>query len=110
MAGLQSDGIWVSYLDRNYAGSNSEIVFHHEMVHVLDSRLGGELRPTILVEGLAVYLSGGHFKYEPLIPRAAALLPAEPGCLPLDQVQSTSAIRTRSLRIRSISPASAVVR
>ncbi|HSQ28159.1 MAG TPA: hypothetical protein VLM80_13635 [Anaerolineales bacterium] len=88
--GFAADGIWVSYLDRNYAGSNSEIVFHHEMVHVLDSRLGGELRPTILVEGLAVYLSGGHFKYEPLIPRAAALLPAELGCLPLDQVQSAA--------------------
>ncbi len=87
--GFASDGIWISYLDRNYAGSNSDIVFHHEMVHVLDGRLGGELRPTLLVEGLAVYLSGGHFKPEELIPRAAALLPAEPGCIPLDQVQSS---------------------
>jgi hypothetical protein len=44
------------------------------MVHLLDSRLGGELRPVLLVEGLAVYLSGGHFKPELLVPRAAALL------------------------------------
>jgi hypothetical protein len=44
------------------------------MVHYLDNQLGGELRPTILLEGLAVYLSGGHFKPEPLMPRAAALL------------------------------------
>lgn len=85
--GFASNGIWISYLDRNYTGSNSEIVFHHEMVHVLDGRLGGELRPTLLVEGLAVFLSGGHFKQETLIPRAAALLPAEPGCIPVDQVQ-----------------------
>ena len=80
--GFASDGVSVSYLDRNYAGSNSDIVFQHEMVHILDSRLAGELRPTALVEGLAVYLSGGHFKREPLFPRVAALLPAEPGCIP----------------------------
>ncbi|MFO7622860.1 MAG: hypothetical protein R6V73_00790 [Anaerolineales bacterium] len=72
--GFASDGISVSYLDRNYAGSYVEMVLHHEMVHILDSRLGGELRPTILVEGLAVYLSGGHFKPEAILPRAAALL------------------------------------
>lgn len=36
--------------------------------------LGGDLRPTIFLEGLAVYVAGGHFKPEPLIPRAAALL------------------------------------
>jgi hypothetical protein len=72
--GFASDGISVSYLDRNYAGSYIEMVLHHEMVHILDSRLGGELRPTILVEGLAVYLSGGHFKPEAILPRAAALL------------------------------------
>ena len=72
--GFASDGISVSYLDRNYAGSYFEMVLHHEMVHILDSRLGGELRPTILVEGLAVYLSGGHFKPEAILPRAAALL------------------------------------
>jgi hypothetical protein len=44
------------------------------MIHWLDGQLGGELRPSILQEGLAVYLSGGHFKEEPIIPRAAALL------------------------------------
>lgn len=86
--GFAANGVWISYLDRNYTGSNSEIVFHHEMIHVLDSRLGGELRPSLLVEGLAVYLSGGHFKREPLIQRAAALLPAEPGCMPVDQAAS----------------------
>jgi len=72
--------ISVSYLDRNYAGSDPALVLHHEMVHLLDNRLGGDLRPTILVEGLAVYLSGGHFKQEPLLPRAATLLSPLAGC------------------------------
>jgi hypothetical protein len=72
--GFASNEIYVSYLDRNYAGNDFGQVLHHEMVHILDSRLGGELRPTILVEGLAVYLTRGHFKQEPLMARAAALL------------------------------------
>ena len=83
--GFAADEIAVSYLDRNYASTNPEIVIHHEIAHILDARLGGELRPSILVEGLAVYLSGGHFKPEPLLPRAAALLPPEPGCASLEQ-------------------------
>jgi hypothetical protein len=81
--GFASGEIAVSYLDRHYAGSGFETVVHHEMVHLLDSRLGGQLRPTLLVEGLAVYLTGGHFKPEQLRARAAALLPPQPGCTPL---------------------------
>ncbi len=82
--GFTTDEVAVSYLDRNYAGSQTAIVLHHEMIHALDSRLGGEFRPSLLVEGLAVYLTGGHFKIEALMPRAAALLdswgnPPEPG-------------------------------
>jgi hypothetical protein len=72
--GFADDAISISYLERNYAGSSPEIVLHHELVHKLDSQLGGDLRPTFFIEGLAVYLSGGHFKPEPIIPRAAALL------------------------------------
>lgn len=72
--GFASGDIYISYLDRNYAGTEFGLVLHHELVHILDSRLGGDLRPPILAEGLAVYLTGGHFKLEPLIPRAAALL------------------------------------
>ena len=72
--GFATGEIYISYLDRNYAGSDFDLVLHHEMVHILDARLGGELRPAIFAEGLAVYLSGGHFKPEPLMPRAAALL------------------------------------
>ncbi|HJW91961.1 MAG TPA: hypothetical protein VJ436_15105 [Anaerolineales bacterium] len=72
--GFATDEIYVSYLDRNYAGNDFGQVLHHEMIHLLDSRLDGELRPTILLEGLAVYLARGHFKLEPLMARAAALL------------------------------------
>ena len=72
--GFASNEMYISYLDRNYVGNSLDMVLHHEMVHILDRRLGGELRPTILIEGLAVYLTGGHYKPEDLIPRAAALL------------------------------------
>jgi len=73
--GFASTEMYISLLDRNYAGNNLETVLHHEMIHILDLRLGGELRPSMLIEGLAVYLTGGHYKPEELIPRAAALLP-----------------------------------
>jgi hypothetical protein len=71
--GFTTDSVFVSYLDRNYAGSTTAQVLHHELTHRLDSQLGGGYKPSILVEGLAVYISGGHFKQEPLLPRAAAL-------------------------------------
>jgi hypothetical protein len=72
--GFASDGIYVSYLQNNYAGSTAGQIIHHEMVHWLDRQLGGDFKPSILQEGLAVYLSDGHFKVEPILPRAAALL------------------------------------
>jgi hypothetical protein len=50
------------------------MVVHHEMIHAIDGHLGGDFRPTIFVEGLAVYLTGGHYKPEPLMPRTATLL------------------------------------
>lgn len=79
--GFAGEEISISYLDRNYANSHSDLVLHHEIVHKLDALAGGELRPTLLSEGLAVYLTGGHFKPEPLLPRAAVLLPPQPGCV-----------------------------
>lgn len=44
------------------------------MIHALDARLGGSLRPTMLLEGLAVYMTGGHFRRQPILADAAALL------------------------------------
>jgi hypothetical protein len=71
--GFASSEIYISYLDKNYAGNDVAQVLHHEMIHILDKHLGGELRPSLLIEGIAVYHSGGHFKKEPLMPKAAAL-------------------------------------
>ena len=71
--GFTWGGIYISYLDRNYLGSDMPILFHHEFVHYYDALLGGSYLPSMLQEGLAVYLTGGHFKPEPLLPRAAAL-------------------------------------
>jgi hypothetical protein len=72
--GFTWNGIYVSYLDDNYIGNDMDILFHHEFVHFYDSALGGGYRPSILQEGLAVFLSGGHFKPEALGPRGAALI------------------------------------
>jgi hypothetical protein len=73
--GFTSSEISVSYLDRNYASNSWALVVHHEMIHAIDGHLGGDFRPTIFVEGLAVYMTGGHYKPEPFMPRAATLLP-----------------------------------
>jgi hypothetical protein len=72
--GFTWDGVYISYLDGNYVGNEMDIVLHHEFVHYYDGWIGGGYRPSIFQEGLAVYLSGGHFKPEPIVPRAAALL------------------------------------
>jgi hypothetical protein len=71
--GFASDEIAISYLDRNYASNDLAQVLRHELLHILDGRLGGGYRPSLFVEGLAVYFSGGHYRQEPLLRRAAAL-------------------------------------
>lgn len=72
--GFAGDVITISYLDRNYAGDGLPEVFRHEGVHLLDRLIAHGDRPVMLVEGFAVYITGGHFKIEPLSERAAALL------------------------------------
>lgn len=89
--GFASQEVVISYLDRDYAAGDTATVFHHELIHMLDARLGGTVRPSMLIEGLAVYQSGGHYEPEPLIARAAALLPPEPGCMPATPDPSGSA-------------------
>ncbi|MCU0485896.1 MAG: DUF2268 domain-containing protein [Anaerolineales bacterium] len=92
--GFASGEIHLTYLDRNYTEGQLETILHHEMVHILDERLGGDLRPFILVEGLAVYITGGHYRSGQLLPEAATLLdtwgtPPQPGLdrlLPLDEL------------------------
>jgi hypothetical protein len=72
--GFTTSSIYASYLDDNYIGNDMSILFHHEFVHYYDNVRGGVYLPALLQEGLAVYLTGGHFKPDPLGPRAAALL------------------------------------
>ncbi len=72
--GFAGDEITISYLDRNYAGGGLLEVFRHEGTHVLDRHIADGEQPALLVEGFAVYITGGHFKVEPLPERAAALL------------------------------------
>jgi hypothetical protein len=71
--GFAAGHVIISYLDRFYAGGALSQVLRHEAVHVLDRRIT-EVRPTLLSEGLAVYISDGHFREEPITKRAAALL------------------------------------
>jgi hypothetical protein len=72
--GFAGDEIAISYLDRDYAGGGLLEVFRHEGTHMLDRKIAQGERPALLVEGFAVYVTGGHFKIEPLPERAAALL------------------------------------
>jgi hypothetical protein len=72
--GFAGEELFISYPDINYTNIDLAVVLHHEIIHRLDRELGGPHRPSILVEGLAVYLSGGHYKEEDIVARSAALL------------------------------------
>jgi len=72
--GFTVGSVYLSYVDNNYTGDEMPILFHHEFVHYYDAAAGGKYRPSFFEEGLAVYLTGGHFKPEPLVARAAALM------------------------------------
>lgn len=82
--GFANTSVHVSYLDRNIADGLFSVVVQHEMVHILDYRREGDLRPDLLVEGLAVFITGGHYRPQPLLSHTAALLetwgdPPQPG-------------------------------
>jgi hypothetical protein len=68
--------IVVSYVDRSYVGIDLDTVITHEATHYAAREIGTEAS-TFLVEGIAVYVSGGHYKPEPIPLRAAALLPLD---------------------------------
>ncbi len=72
--GYAYEGVALSYLDRHYAGLDLRLVLRHEIVHVLDALLFQVYPPALLREGLATYLSGGHYKEEAIPQRASALL------------------------------------
>lgn len=72
--GYVQQNITVSYLDRSYAIPDVEMTLRHEAVHMLDGSLLGPRTPAILREGFAVWVSGGHYKPEPIPQRAGTLI------------------------------------
>lgn len=77
-----SEWVAVSYVDRKYSPTLLGSVLRHELVHRLDDSLGCDGAPSMVREGLAVALSGGHYRPESLRAKAAALL-AMPQYLPI---------------------------
>jgi hypothetical protein len=76
--GFATDEAVLTYSHDNWTGIDFGILAHHEMVHVIDRLINTEgSRPAIFVEGLAVYLSGGHYREGDPLQRAAALLALE---------------------------------
>ncbi len=63
----------VSYTDRQYAGGGIYELLVHEATHILDQQFAPR-RISFMAEGLAVWVSGGHYKPEDLTQRAAALV------------------------------------
>jgi hypothetical protein len=82
--GFTANEVSITYIDRNAAASDLLTILAHEETHVLDRQIA-RTRPTVMTEGLAVFVAGGHFKPEPLAARAAALL-ALNRYLPLTQL------------------------
>ena len=72
--GLADSAVIVSYLDRDYSGGEFSQVLRHEFTHILDQARVHRRMPLFLLEGSAVYVSGGHYQPEPIARRAAALL------------------------------------
>lgn len=83
--GFATDEAVMTYSHRNWAGTGIETLAHHEIVHVVDRLLNDGPRPSLIAEGLAVYLSGGHYREQPILERAAALLELD-AYLPLTEI------------------------
>lgn len=71
--GYASGAMVISYLDRNYTGGGVEEVIVHEAVHLIDHTFAPN-RITFLAEGVAVWVTGGHYQMEDLGRRVAALI------------------------------------
>lgn len=68
-----SEWVAISYTNRQYTPVNLGMVLRHELVHRLDNALGCDAGPSLLREGLAVYVSGGHYVVESVPHKAAAI-------------------------------------
>jgi hypothetical protein len=82
--GFTSETVTITYIDRDYAGGGLENVFRHEATHILNRQFGSN-RPSLIEEGTATYIAGGHFKLEPFEPRMVGLL-ALGNYIPLQQL------------------------
>lgn len=82
----------ISYLDRNYTGVETWSYFTHEGTHalaqdLLEPKENGGGPDGVLVEGLAVWASSGHYRREP-IDAWAAVLAASDEYLPLADLRA----------------------
>jgi hypothetical protein len=80
-----SDWVAISYTDRQYTPVNLGLVLRHELTHRLDTSLGCDIAPSMVREGLAVYVAGGHYAAKP-IDHAAAVIHASAYYIPLVQL------------------------
>lgn len=72
--GFAADEIYVTYREQNFTNPDMALLLHHEIAHRVDAEIKSDFRPSFLVEGLAVYLSGGHYQTEPVLLRASSLV------------------------------------
>ena len=79
------DWVAITYTDRQYSPVNLGMVLRHELTHRLDAALGCHAAPSVVREGLAVYVSGGHYWPGSLVQDAAALR-ASTHYIPLSQL------------------------
>ncbi|HQE91550.1 MAG TPA: hypothetical protein PLH19_01605 [Anaerolineae bacterium] len=68
-----SEWVAISYVDRQYAPVNLGLVLRHELTHRLDGALGCTVAPSMVREGLAVYVAGGHYERRPIVHTAAVI-------------------------------------
>ncbi len=71
--GYAGTDIVATYIDRPYVGGNLHELLVHETVHILDRQFAPQ-RLKFLAEGLAIWVTGGHYKAEELNKRMGALL------------------------------------
>jgi len=79
------DWVAISYTDRQYTPVNLGMVLRHELTHRLDAALGCHAAPSVVREGLAVYVAGGHY-WEGALVQDAAALRASAHYIPLSQL------------------------
>ncbi len=73
--GFATNEAVLTYTQDNWAGIDFATLAHHEIVHVVDRLINTQgPRPSIFVEGIAVYFSGGHYRPGDALQRGAALL------------------------------------